>query len=72
MLACIAPIVNDGDLAPWGAPDGKINGADVLIAAQLVLGLRTAGSLQVAHGDMNLDGVFDLSDLLLIQKAVFQ
>jgi len=64
--------VHDGDLAPWNAPDGQINGPDVLIAAQLVLGLRTAGSLQVAHGDMNLDGVIDLADLLHIQKAVLQ
>jgi hypothetical protein len=72
VLACNAPIVNDGDLAPWGAPDGNINGADLLIAAQLVLGLRTAGSLQVAHGDMNLDGVIDLADLMLIQQVVLQ
>jgi len=48
------------------------NAADVLIATQLVLGQRTAGPLQIAHGDMNTDGVIDLADLLLIQQAVFQ
>ena len=62
----------DGDLAPWNAPDGNINAADVLIATQLVLGKRTAGALQLAHGDMNLDKVIDLADLLLIQQAVLQ
>jgi hypothetical protein len=45
--------IADGDLAPWGNPDGQINAADVLIAAQLVLGQRTPGALQYAHGDMS-------------------
>ncbi|NOR26542.1 MAG: hypothetical protein GQ542_19555 [Desulforhopalus sp.] len=72
VLACNAEIVADGDLAPWDAPDGEINGADVLIATQLVLGQRTAGSLQYAYGDMNQDEVIDLADLLLIQQAVLQ
>ena len=51
---------------------GVINAADVLIATQLVLGQRTAGSLQYAHGDMNQDEVIDLADLLHIQQAVLQ
>jgi len=72
VLACNAEIVADGDLAPWGNPDGVIDAADVLIAMQLVLGQRTAGSLQYAHGDMNQDEVIDLADLLLIQQAVLQ
>jgi hypothetical protein len=71
-LVCNAEIVADGDLAPWENPDGMINAADVLIAVQLVLGQRTAGSLQYAHGDMNQDEVIDLADLLLIQQAVLQ
>lgn len=62
----------NGDLAPWDNPDGLINAADVLIAVQLVLGLRSPGALQYAHGDMNIDGVFDLADLLLIQQAALQ
>jgi hypothetical protein len=62
----------NGDLAPWDNPDGLINAADVLIAVQLVLGLRTPGALQYAHGDMNIDSVFDLADLLLIQQAALQ
>jgi hypothetical protein len=69
VLVCNAPIENHGDLAPWNAPDGQINGADVFIATQLVLGLRTAGAMQLTRGDMNLDGVIDLADLLLLQQA---
>ncbi|MEN8132833.1 MAG: dockerin type I domain-containing protein [Pseudomonadota bacterium] len=72
ILVCNAEIVADGDLAPWDALDGEINGADVLIAIQLVLGQRMAGSLQYTHGDMNQDEVIDLADLLLIQQALLQ
>jgi hypothetical protein len=60
------PILADGDLAPWDNPDGMINAADVLIATQLVLGLRIPGDLQYAHGDMNADSVIDVADLILI------
>lgn len=60
----------DGDLAPWDNPDGLINAADVMIATQLVLGQRTPGALQYAHGDMNSDGVINTADLLLITQAV--
>jgi hypothetical protein len=62
--------ISDGDLAPWNSPNGQINAGDMLIATQLVLGQRIAGPLQLAHGDMNLDGIFDLADLLLIQQIV--
>ena len=61
----------DGDLAPWDNPDGLINAADILIAQQLVLGLRTAGAWQYAHGDMNIDGIINLADLILLIQAVF-
>jgi hypothetical protein len=62
----------DGDLAPWNSPDGQVNAADVLIASQLLLGQRSKGPLQYAHGDMNMDGEIDLTDLLLIQQAALQ
>ena len=62
--------LGDGDLAPWDNPDGLIDAADVLIAEQLVLGLRTPGALQYAHGDMNSDGDINTADLLLITQEV--
>jgi len=62
--------VGDGDLAPWNNPDGQLNAADVLIATQLVLGQRTAGTLQYVHGDINFDGTVNLGDLLLIQRLM--
>ena len=60
----------DGDLAPWDNPDGIINTADVLIAEQLVLGLRIPGALQYAHGDMDTDGIINVADLILIIQTV--
>jgi hypothetical protein len=69
VLVCNAEIVADGDLAPWENPDGLINAADVLIATQITLGVRTSGELQYAHGDLNTDGIINLADLLLINQA---
>lgn len=63
------PFLADGDLATWDNPDGAINAADVLIATQLVLGLRIPGALQFAHGDMKTDNVIDVADLILIIQA---
>jgi hypothetical protein len=64
------PFIADGDLAPWDNPDGFINAADILIATQLILGQRSPGDLQFAHGDMNADSVIDVADLILIIQAV--
>jgi len=71
LIVGVQPIA-DGDLAPWDAPNGQIDAADVLIATQLALGQRTAGALQLAHGDMNGDSVVDLVDLLLIWQIALQ
>ena len=41
-------------------------------ATQLVLGHRTAGSLQLLYGDMNIDGFTDIVGLSLMQQVVPQ
>jgi YVTN family beta-propeller protein len=66
--------VDDGDLAPWNAPDGEVNAADWLIAQQIVLGMRVAGDVQLAHGDLfpvgEPDGAITLQDLILLGQQV--
>ncbi len=65
---------NDGDLAPYGAPDGVVNVADLLIATRIVLGLNLTGAIQLAHGDVYPpdvpDGKINLQDLILILKLI--
>ena len=64
----------DGDLAPLGNPDGKLNSADFLIAIRLVSGNLMTTPLELDHGDLYPpgapDGVFDLSDAMLILKLL--
>ena len=62
----------DGDLAPHGSPDGVLNAADILIATRFVVGGLQPDSPDLAHGDMNNNGVIDPGDLILIIKAVLQ
>ncbi len=65
---------NDGDLAPLGAPDGKINVADYQVAAKLALGEIIAGKLELSHGDVYPigapDGVINTADFLLIEQLI--
>jgi subtilisin family serine protease len=67
---------NNGDLAPWNAPDGNINAADTLIATSLALGIRAPGTAQLQHGDVYPpgapDGEINTQDLLLIMQMVLQ
>ena len=60
--------IPDGDLAPYGNPDGAINAGDVLIALRINLGQIMPGSFEIAHGDMNGDGVINLSDVIVILR----
>ena len=78
MMAGIAdaayPVYADGDIAPFGSPDGLVNTADYLITSRIVLGLVTAGDLEYAHGDIYPvgapDGIINVQDLLLLQQQV--
>ena len=64
----------DGDLAPVGAPDGVINGADYLVAVRIVMGGIASNILELSHGDVYPvsapDGIINVSDLILIQSMV--
>jgi hypothetical protein len=62
------PSLADGDLAPLGSPDGRVDIRDLLVVIRIVLGYVTPGALELVHGDINRDGVINISDLLLIQK----
>ena len=68
--------VGDGDLAPFNAPDGVVNAADVLVAIRITLGLVATGAMQLAHGDVyppgNPDGVINLQDLIQITQIALQ
>jgi beta-glucanase (GH16 family) len=72
--ALAGPIYADGDLAPAGAPDGRVNLADYLLANRIVLQQAIAGELELAHGDVYPagapDGIINIQDLLLIQQRV--
>ena len=65
----------DGNVAPWGAPDAEVNVADLLVCMQFVLGLKTPTSEDLAHGDLYPagapDGEIGLPDYILLQKLVF-
>jgi hypothetical protein len=65
---------DDGDVAPWGAPDSIVNVGDLLVLAQFAIGLRDPTNEDLAHGDLYPigapDGEIDLSDYLQLQKLL--
>jgi subtilisin family serine protease len=64
----------DGDVAPLGNPDGKIDIADYLVLQRIVLGRLAPTAQEMEHGDLYPawapDGVLDIRDLLLLLKTV--
>ena len=66
------PVIPDGDLNI----DGAVNAADVLIASRIISGQLTITAQQLSHGDVaplvagqpTPDGVFNLGDLIVIQR----
>ena len=65
----------DGDVAPYGAPDTIINTGDLLVGIQLVLGIKPVTDLEKAHMDLYPpgapDGEITLSDYILLQQLVW-
>jgi spore coat protein A len=71
--ANIWPLFADGNVAPYGpygALDGNVNTGDLAVLVQLVLGLKEIRGLELAHGDLNEDGVVDTADLLLLTQML--
>jgi spore coat protein A len=64
----------DGDVAPWGASDTIVNGADVLVMMQFVLKLKVPTDIDLAHGDVYPvgapDGVIGLNDFIIVQNML--
>jgi len=64
----------DRNVAFWGAPDTDVNGADLLVCLQFVLGLKTPTNEDLAHGDLYPigapDGQIGLPDDIQLQKLV--
>ena len=68
------PLVPDattpGDLAPYGAPDGVINAADVLILTRMLTGDITPTAPEISAGDLNGISGLDVGDLVLLKQMV--
>lgn len=73
-LSCGAEIIEDGDVAPLGAPDGNVNAADLIIMTRIVLGILSPDANTLAHGDIYPsgapDGIIDMSDLILMYSLL--
>lgn len=61
---------NKGDIAPRGAPNGKVDIADLLILTRFVEGLDVPTAHEKALVDMNGDGVLDVRDILLMRQQL--
>ena len=64
----------DGDVAPWGAPDSQLNAADLLVCLQFVLGLKVPTNVDLAHVDLYPvgapDGIIGLPDYIQLLDMV--
>jgi hypothetical protein len=65
----------DGDVAPYGSPNALVDGGDLLVGIQLVLGIKQVTDLEKAHMDLYPagapDGDITLSDYILLQQLVW-
>ena len=65
------PNLGDGDVAPYGAPNGQLNAGDLTVAIRLALGLETTRTLELAHGDLGTpDGIINAADVILLIQMI--
>jgi hypothetical protein len=65
------PIIsNKGDIAPRGAPNGKVDVADLLVLTRFVEWLDAPTVHEKTLSDMNGDGVLDVRDILLLRQQL--
>ena len=72
--------ISNGDVAPYGSPDGVVNVGDALVCLRFALGLETPSSEDISPADVALlgvdgrpepDGVVNVDDaLVILRKAV--
>ena len=61
------PHFADGDVAPYGAPNGEVNAGDLTVMMRLALGLEETRALELAHGDLGTpDSVINAADVILL------
>jgi len=75
-----AGLIADGDVAPLGSRDGKVNVGDALVALRFALTLESPTLEDIAHGDVapldaegkpDPDGVINVGDaLVILRKAL--
>jgi hypothetical protein len=63
-------VSNKGDLAPSSAPDGQINVADLMMLTRYAEKLQTPTARDLILGDMNMDSVLDVRDVLLLRRQL--
>jgi hypothetical protein len=65
------PNLGDGDVAPYGAPNGLLDAGDLTVAIRLALGLESTRALELAHCDLGTpDGVIDTADVILLIQMI--
>jgi len=80
MTVTVANGYPDGDVAPLGSRDGKVNVGDALVALRFALTLESPTQEDIQHGDVapldaqglpNPDGVINVGDaLVILRKAL--
>lgn len=70
----LQPNPADGDIAPLGAPDGAVNGADFTLMQKIALGEIAVTPQILVHGDLYppnaRDGMIDASDLIVLRQRL--